>query len=216
VTCDCSQVGVDDVFGERNARWVARYYRRRGLDSRARKLLAALQHTAGIEGHTVLEIGAGVGSLTIEMLKSGATHATTVDASPYSVSAERKLAAEAGVASQLDALVGNFAALDLGQQTFDLVVLDRVVCCYPEWRDLLEPAAQRARNAIALVYPRAGSWGHAAARGINMVHRLLRHRLRFFVHPPAQMLDVLRKHGLEPVHASHHFMWQLLIATRAT
>jgi 2-polyprenyl-3-methyl-5-hydroxy-6-metoxy-1,4-benzoquinol methylase len=216
MACDCTRLGIDEVFDERNARWVARYYRLRGLDARARKLLAALQRTPGIEGRTVLEIGAGVGALTIEMLKRGVTHATPVDASPYSVAAAHELAVEARVAARMNVIAGNFATLDLGQHVYDIVVLDRVVCCYPEWRELLEPAAQRARVAIALVYPRTAVLGRVAARTINLVHTLLRHRLRFFVHPPAQMQQLLRDRGFEHAHVTHFFMWELLIATRTT
>jgi magnesium-protoporphyrin O-methyltransferase len=115
----------------------------------------------------------------------------------------------------MEALCGNFADLEMQQETYDIVVLDRVVCCYPQWRELLEPAARRAGTAIALVYPRDDSVGRNVARMINIAHALLRHRLRFFVHPPAQMHELLRAHGFTSVHTDRHFMWDVVVVTRA-
>ena len=49
---------------------------------------------------------------------------------------------------QTEFVLGDFVALA------DKVTLDRVVCCYPDDKALLEAAAARARRLVAFTYPR--------------------------------------------------------------
>jgi hypothetical protein len=92
----CNPRGCDRFFTARFDRWVARRYRRRGLDKAARRMVGFLQR-AGTEGATVHEVGGGVGEILIELLKRGAERSVNLELSPaYEPEAERLLA-EAGL-----------------------------------------------------------------------------------------------------------------------
>ncbi|HEX7117762.1 MAG TPA: class I SAM-dependent methyltransferase [Longimicrobiales bacterium] len=201
------------MFGERMTRSELRRYRRRGLDPRARRLVEALAAAAPLEGATTLEIGAGIGGLSLALLERGADRATTIDAAPATAVVARALAAERGVADRLEVRVGDFAEQPADDR-YDAVVLDRVVCCYPDWRGLLAPAADSARRAVAMTYPRDVWYMRLFTRTLNGVMALLRREYRFYLHPAPAMHDELRRHGLEPRVAGRTNVWELLVAVR--
>jgi 2-polyprenyl-3-methyl-5-hydroxy-6-metoxy-1,4-benzoquinol methylase len=212
MSCNC---GLDEIFTDRVAKHDARKYRRRGLDGRARKLLSALDRKVGLKGRTTLEIGIGTGGLTVEMLKRGATSAMGVDAIDNQLRHAQILAEEAGVSDRLQLKQGDVT--ELGEQlvTCDVVVLDRVVCCYGDWRALLGTASAHARDAVALSYPRQAWYTQLWVKSANAGMRLLRRTFRLHLHSPAAMHELLRTRGFSPRVIGHRGVWELLVAQRA-
>ena len=209
----CTTIGLEEIFGERRARREMRRYRRRGVDRETNRLLAELAAAVPLEGATSFEVGAGVGGLSIELLRRGVARAAAIEALPHYAAAARELADEAGVGDRFDIEVGDFAYARHDQR-YDVVVLNRVVCCYPDWRALLRPAAAMARRAVALSYPREAWWTRALSKAINGVQGLLRRRYRNYVHPPTAMQQALRESGLEPRVAARVGVWEIVVATR--
>lgn len=212
--CNCCSTTIyGQIFGPRQSRHEARRFRRRGLDRRARRLLEEVARVRPLAGARSLEIGAGVGGFSLTLLERGAAAATTIDASPAAAEVARALADERGVGERLRVEVGDFAARRTEEQ-YDLVILDRVVCCYPDWRALLTPAAAASRGAVALSYPR-NVWYMRAFRGlVAAVMFVLRKEFRFFVHPPAAMRELLAGTGLRPEVVGRVGAWELVVAGR--
>lgn len=213
--CNCNAIGCAEMFDDRVARFEARHFRRKGLTRRARKLLAALERAVPLSGRTTLEVGAGIGGFTITMLERGAANATIIDAAPAYLATARTLASEHHVADRLEFVLGNYAEQPMGSAEVDVVVMDRVVCCYPEWTELLEPAARQARRAIALTWPRDALWVRFGIGFINLVQRLRGMTFRVRVHPTARMRELLHARGLETRLAGKWGPWDIVIAKRA-
>jgi magnesium-protoporphyrin O-methyltransferase len=211
MACNC---GLNEIFTERVSKHDSRKFRRRGLDVRARRLLNALDRKVGLTNKTTLEIGIGAGGFTVEMLKRGASAAVGVDAITNQLQQAQLLAQEAGVADRLELQTGD--ATEIGEQVpaSDVVVLDRVVCCYPDWRALLDTASSHARAAIAMTYPRQAWYTSMWVSSANAGMRLLRRTFRLHLHSPRAMQDALRAHGLVPEVIGHRGVWELLLAVR--
>jgi magnesium-protoporphyrin O-methyltransferase len=213
--CDCSGLGLDEIFNERTARSDVRRFRRHGLPKRARRLLSAIRDATPLDSATALEIGAGAGGLTITMLRLSLASAQTVDASPAFVEAARTLARENGVADRMNVVAGDFAADPAAAAEADIVVLDRVICCYPDLDALLRPAAAHSRRVLALTYPRSGWLAHRIIALINGGQALFRRRFRLHYHTRARVQSLLRAAGFEPTVTGHAGLWEILIARRA-
>jgi len=175
------------------ARDLARYHRK-GPDATTR-LLRELLSTPSLTGGTLLDIGAGIGALTIELLSAGFLHATAVDASPAYVAAGRQEAEVRGLTRSVDWLEGDLVTLAPQLPPADVVTLDRVVCCYPAYEPLLEAAIGLALHAVGLSYPRDRWYVRAAIASENGSRRLRRRAFRTFVHSPACMAALLRQRG---------------------
>jgi hypothetical protein len=82
-----------------------------------------------------------------------------------------------------------------------VVVLHRVVCCYPDYERLLGAAAEHARRLLVFSYPPRNGVSRLVIAAQNLVFRLWRIEFRTFAHPPARMLAVLEERGLRRAYA---------------
>ena len=208
----CDPRGCEQMFGTGFARHVARKYRRRGLDATARRMVDFL--APGCLGASVLEIGGGVGEIGVELLKRGAGKATTVELSSAYDDEARRLAEAAGVSDRAHRMVTDIATSPDDVEPADLVVLHRVVCCYPDYDRLLGAAADHCRSRLAFSHPPRNIISRGVLGTQNAAFRVLGREFRAFAHPPTAMVDVVTAHGmrLELVHPGR--IWQVKGLTR--
>jgi magnesium-protoporphyrin O-methyltransferase len=189
---------------------MAARYRRRGLDGTARRLFELVRGS----GQTVLEIGGGVGELEIELLRAGALHAVNVELSPAYEQEGVRLVSESGVAGRVEWRYGDVAVDRDLVEAADVVVMHRVVCCYPDMPALVGVAADKTRRAFALSFPRDSWFVRLGARFVNGWCRLRRSAFRFYVHRPEAIDAVARDHGLRAAGAHTGRIWQVAAFAR--
>jgi Methyltransferase domain len=207
VSC-CNARGCDRFFGSRFARRVSRRYRKRGLDDTAGRIVAFLEQR-GVAGASVLEVGGGVGEIQLELLKRGAARTVNLELSPAYEEEAASLVREAGLEGRTERRLHDIAVDPAGVEPADVVVLHRVVCCYPDYERLLGAAADRARRAIVFSYPRRNAMSRLFVGTQNLVFRLLRKEFRTFAHPPPAMLAVLEERGLRRTYVHRPLVWQI-------
>jgi 2-polyprenyl-3-methyl-5-hydroxy-6-metoxy-1,4-benzoquinol methylase len=211
----CCPGDYDRFFSRRFARSFAKKYRKRGLDKTARKMAGFLQER-GIEGATVLEIGGGVGEIEIELLKAGAARAENLELSPAYEEEAHTLAEEAGVGGRIDWRLHDVAEDPEAVEPADIVVMHRVVCCYPDYERLLGAAADHARRALVFSYPPRNGLSRSFYSVFNLAMRLMGSDFRGFPHPPGAMLAVLERRGLRRTYEHHGRIWQVAGHERAS
>jgi magnesium-protoporphyrin O-methyltransferase len=205
----CDPRGCDDFFGDKFARSVARRYRKRGLDKTSKRIVAFLERS-GIQDATVLEIGGGVGEIQLELLKRGAASAVNLELSPAYDAEARRLLREAGIdEGRVVRRRHDIAEDPVGVEPADVVVLHRVVCCYPDYERLLGAAASHARRALVFSHPPRNLASRTFIAMQNAALRLGRKEFRTFAHPPSAMLDVCRARGLAATDAHRGLVWQV-------
>jgi len=204
----CDPRGCDRFFSARFARRVARRYRKRGLGRTERQIVEFLE-SAGLEGASVLEVGGGVGELHVELLKRGAGSAVNLELSPAYDEEAGRLLADTALQDRVERRLHDIAVDPDAVDEVDVVVLNRVVCCYPDYERLLGAAGSHARRLLVFSYPRRNAISRAIIAMQNAGFRLMRHEFRVFAHPPTAMLGVLREQGLEPRFAESGFAWQV-------
>jgi hypothetical protein len=96
----------------------------------------------------------------------------------------------------------------------DVVTLDRVVCCYPDFRRLLEAASRHSQRAIALTYPREAWYLRMAWPVMNFFQQLRKDPFRVFLHPISEMDSLLKKEGFERVSVHDLFVWEMALYQR--
>ena len=203
----CDPRGCDRFFGPRFARRVAGRYRKRGLDATAEPMVAFLERE-GVAGASVLEIGGGVGEIQLELLRRGAARAVNLELSAAYEEPAARLAAEAGVQGRVERRLHDIAVEPDAIEPADVVVLHRVVCCYPDYERLLGAAAAHARRALVYSHPRRNAVSRLVVAAQNLAFRLARREFRVFLHPPAAMLAVLGEHGLAPALEHRGLAWE--------
>jgi len=210
----CNARGCDRLFNEKFARRMAKRYRKRGLDKTSRRMVAFLEQR-GLEGATVLEVGGGVGEIQIELLERGAAHTVNLELSPGYDAEAARLLREHGFERRADRRLQDIAVEPESVEPADVVVLHRVVCCYPDYERLLGAVAGRARHAVVFSFPPRNVMSRACVTGANLVLRVMRREYRTFAHPPRAMLEVLEQRGLRKTFAGRSLVWQVAGLERA-
>lgn len=211
-SCQCC--GLEDQFDRARAEQDLRRYHRRGPLPTTRRLLRALGERSGA-GATVLDIGGGVGVIHHELLRRGFTGATHVDRSQAFIDVARQEAMRVGHAGQVDFVHGDFRAVAGSLQPADVVTLDRVVCCDPEFASLLPLAAARARQVLGLSFPRDHWYVRWFVSISNAWRRVRGSDFRVYVHSPAAMGALLRQLGLHRTRADATMVWSIELWERA-
>jgi hypothetical protein len=169
----------------------------------------------GIEGATVLEVGAGVGASAVALLKSGASRAVAYDLSPAYEKVSAELLAEHGVGDLVEWRTGDFLATGDGLDRVDVVFLNRVVCCYPHMEEMVDAASSSAGRLLALSYPRDRWWLRFGLGVINGFLRLRRTSFRVFVHDPEEIARRVADGGLSEVASGSTAAWEWRVWERS-
>ncbi len=213
---DCCSPGdspLDHQFDDRHAARQLRAYRENGPMGLTRALIDGLA-AGGVDGNTVLDIGAGVGAVHLGLLLAGAASAVDVDASRAYIAVAREEAEAQGHGDRVRYVTGDFVALADEIQTADLVALDRVVCCYADMASLVGRSATLARRRFGLIYPRDSWFGRLGTTLLNARFRIVRSPFRVYVHRTVDVDDILAAHGLVKRMHRTTLIWQLAIYER--
>jgi magnesium-protoporphyrin O-methyltransferase len=191
--CSCRCAGTASHFDQRRARRDRERYERHGPDSTTSLLLEELRRVTR-PGDTLLDVGGGIGVLGLELQAAGVGEVILVEAAPAFLAEAQGLMARSASATRFRTVSGDFAELT-PPLAADIVTLDRVVCCYPDFAGLLRAASISARRILALSFPK-DRWYVRLVIGIeNLLRRVRGDSFRAFVHPPAEMAALLHSAG---------------------
>jgi magnesium-protoporphyrin O-methyltransferase len=210
----CDPRGCDQFFDARFAAREAERYRERGLDRNARRIVEFLER-AGIDEATVLEVGGGIGGIQLELLERGASRCVNLELSPAYEQEARRLLDERALEARVERRLCDLAVTPGDVDPADVVVLHRVVCCYPDYERLLSAAAEHARRVLIFSYPPRNPVSRLVLGVVNLGLRARRRSFRTFAHPPSALLATVERHGLRPVFAHHGLAWHIAALERA-
>lgn len=170
----------------------------------------------GIRGSTLLEVGCGPGDLTRQLVRLGASRAVGIDLTTETLDEARKQTNEDGLADRIEFRTGNGATDQLPPS--DLVVLDKVICCYPDWGQLVDNTSAAAGKAYGFVIPRSDGWHGMFTRAfVAMGAFFLKFKkcgFKPFVHDYALIHQHLDSKGFKRTHMSRGPIWMAVVYSR--
>jgi magnesium-protoporphyrin O-methyltransferase len=177
----------------------------------ATRHLIHLLTSEGVDGATLIDVGAGIGAVHLELLGAGAASAVDVDASRAFLQLARQEAERQGSGAQVEHLYGDFVRLAPGLAKADVVTLDRVICCYPHIAALLTAVADRAQRLIGIVHPVDAWWSRAGAATFNAIGDTFRRRHHFYVHRHRTVDAVLGAGGFRVAVRDRVGFWEVSV-----
>jgi magnesium-protoporphyrin O-methyltransferase len=203
---------ADQQFTSKKAGQELQRYRRKGAGPTTRLLIQGISR-AGIADGSLLDIGAGVGALTFELLERGFDRATIVEASAGYTAAASSEAVRRGRSPQVEFVCGDFLEVARTVPAASVVTLDRVVCCYPLFEELLTEAVRHAERTFAFSYPRE-RWYVRAGMQLENALRSRKTGFRTFVHPETKMRDLITRAGFDLVFQRRSLVWSADVFVR--
>ncbi len=211
-TTPSSTEGANKFF----SRWSKTYekqFRKKGLAKEQRFLLEGVREEP-IAAKNILDIGCGVGSLHLTLLKEGAGQAVGVDVAEGMIEKAKSFASKMGVADKARYIVGDFAQLSDSVPDADITMLDKVVCCYENLDLLLEKSTSRTKRVFALTHPK----DNLPVELMFKIHigftKLFRMKFRPFWHNWQRMREEIEGRGFQLAYENSTFMWQVLVFQR--
>ncbi len=190
-------------------------YKSKGLTASSLILLDFLSKK-GLTGKTLLEIGCGTGFFALETIRHGAASCVGVDLSPAAIQEANELAKESGLQDRARFEVANAASTH--QPASDIVVMDKVLCCYPDANALLKTASDSSGELLGFVVPRNQGLMRPAMRIgaalINLVERLRKTGFRFYLHPLRSIDRSLVETGFRQEDKATSRFWLIFLYTR--
>jgi magnesium-protoporphyrin O-methyltransferase len=197
------------MFKPQFARHLASRYRKRGLDKTAGRMVGYLADR-GVDGASVLEIGGGVGALQLELLGKGASRTTNLELVDAYEADATELAESAGMGDRMTRRQVDIAATPDEVEAHDIVVLHRVVCCYPDYERLLTAAADHAKRLLVFSHPPRNWVSRTLTQLENLSFRVTGKSFRTFTHPPAAMVAVAEGRGMRTEYTYRGPVWQVV------
>ncbi len=207
---DLERIGYD---GHHAADDLARW-QRSGPHPATRELIDVVR-AQGIDGATVLDIGAGVGVIHLTLLEAGADRAIDVDASKEYLAAARAEADRRGLAGRVEYRHGDVVELAEDLPPAHIVILDSVICCYPYLAALLRAAIRPGPRLVGLTYPHDSWWMRLFMRLYNVRSALRRWPDHYYIHRRAEVDRLLGEAGFAGIHSGGTRMWRVLVYRRA-
>jgi magnesium-protoporphyrin O-methyltransferase len=211
--CNCCEI-TDSAFSEKEAKSQLRNYRKRGPAKQTQFILEAIR-SLKLKNAKLLDIGGGIGAIHHELLEDVASTATHVDASSSYLKEAKNEATRRGHTGRVTFIHADFTDVESELPKADVVTLDRVVCCYPDFRRLLTTAARHSQQALALTYPREAWYLRIVWPLMNFFQSLRKDPFRVFLHPISEMDGLLRREGFQRVTLRRLFVWEMALYQRA-
>jgi predicted RNA methylase len=190
-------------------------YKSKGLTASSQVLLDFISQN-GLGGKTVLDIGCGTGFFALETLRHGASSCMGVDLSSAAIQEANDFAKESGLQDRARFEVANAASAQ--PASWDIVVMDKVICCYPDADALLKTASESSRAMLGFVVPRDQGLMKPVMRCgtamINLVERLRKSGFRMYLHSLGSIDKLLIENGFQQASKAKSRFWLVFLYRR--
>ena len=211
----CCARSYQEKFDAETARAEMSNYLDQGIKKNSKPLLSLLLNL-DLKNHTLLDVGGGIGAISFELLKEGISHTTLVDLSPHYVSVFEKEAKKRQIHARSEAYQGDILDWSADLTPSDLLVMDKVICCYPNFKPLMEAVIDLSVRWVAFSLPR-NTWWVKAGQWFNQKWRQITgDSFRTYIHPTAEIYQQLQRGGFTIIELQTWREWEYVLCERGT
>jgi magnesium-protoporphyrin O-methyltransferase len=208
--------GADQLFDLKGAQKKLKKFKKKGPEKVTKKLIEQLSEGNEFCEKSLLDIGGGIGAIQWEFLNKGGLHSTGVDASNNYQKVAKSHAEQIGFADRVSFVFGDFVDKSKEIPQRDFVTMDKVLCCYPDYRSLLEAALKKCKEGIAISYPVQGIVPRLFVMVENTYFKLRKIAFRTYLHSPTEIEERIKSHGFEITHKSISYPWHIQVYRRSS
>lgn len=214
MTCcnHCRDAG--DVFTRKKAENELRTYRRKGPSSKSTGLLIEGLKRLDLQNKALLDVGGGIGTIQHELSVDGISDSMLVEASSAYLEVAESEAHRRGYEHRTSYRYGDFVELAPEIPQVDLVTLDRVICCYPHMKRLVQASTAKADRWYGAVYPKNRWYSRLGQRVANLYFRVRGMNFRLYVHSGIDA--TIRQEGFTPFYQAETVLWKVALYERTT
>lgn len=200
--------GADMFFDSKTAKKQYRQYLKKGPSRITSKIIRQLSDH-DMEGRSLIDVGGGVGALQWWFLQNSGKETTAIDASTAYLKQAEEHATKNNWMAKTRFIFGDYTQVHSQAGRADYITLDKMVCCYPDYKEIIEISCQQAKAYIALSYPIDGF----ISKSINFIGSFLAklrgNSFRPYIHPVKGIREVFEQQGFQRVSYTMSFPWHV-------
>jgi len=200
--------GADLFFNKKMALRELRTFRKKGATGATSKIIQQLENTDPA-GKYLVDIGGGIGAIQWWFLGKGGAKSTDIDASSGYLKQAEDFAIEQGWQSQTDFLMGDCLELYPQIENPDYVTLDKVICCYPDYKDILEATCDKSNAYVSLSYPIDGRIAQLVRGILRLFLKIIRNPFSPYIHSVKDIRAVFETKGYQRLAHEVVFPWHV-------
>jgi len=211
--CNCSTEGFKMEFGDKLAKKKLKDYFAKGPKGNT-KMLIDLIKFYDIKGKLLLDIGGGIGAIQFQLLDLGLKSVQSVDASQAFLDKGKEGAENLGYSSQIKYTYGDFIQVTKKITKAEIVTLDKVICCYKDFRILVQESLNKTIEIYAIIVPRDVWW-------VKLFHSLeiflrivIRNKFRSYIHSIHEIESMIFEKGFTRKSQEYQREWFIGIYTK--
>lgn len=196
---------ADKHFDNKTAVKQMNTFLKKGVTGTTKKIVSVLDKVE-VRDKQMIDIGGGIGALQWYFLKRGGKSTVMVEASSSYLQEAKKYAKDKW-SEEAKFIQGDFNDVAENLENADLVSLDKVVCCYPDYERILTNSISRTNMYLVLSYP-ISNW---ISRTLNKAQKLSKifkkSEFSTYIHPVKKMRALIEDQGLQLRDRTTTFPW---------
>ncbi|MBL1279571.1 MAG: methyltransferase domain-containing protein [Fluviicola sp.] len=205
--------GAESIFDKKEAKKNLKSYRKKGPNKTTKILINALVKE-NVKNLSLLDIGGGIGVIQHELLKKGASKTTDIDASAAYIDVVKEIMNNNKTEDKMNFIHGDFVDVSESIEAHDIVTLERVVCCYPDAKALINESTSKAKKYYAFVYPMDTFLSRMLNKLLRFYLFLKRNPFRTFIHSEKMMNELILSKNFENIFHGKAFPWRISVYRR--
>jgi tRNA1(Val) A37 N6-methylase TrmN6 len=200
--------GADLFFNKKKAIKEYRKYLKKGPVKATAKIIQQLQEQ-DIEGKSLIDIGGGIGAIQWWFLQSGGKESIDIDASTGYLKQAQEHANQNDWQDKAQFLMGDCIEVYPQVDEAHFITLDKVVCCYPNYIEILSATCDKAKENISLSYPMDGLIAQVLRYFGVLFFIITNNPYRPYVHPVKEIRNLFEQQGYYRVAHDKVFPWHV-------
>ena len=185
-------------------------FQRKGPGKSTKRLLELL-FLQNVRDKTLLDIGGGIGTIQWSFIEKGGRSTLDIDASNGYLEVAKTHAQEKNFTDKTNFMHGDFVDKSSAINSYDFITLDKVLCCYPDYKALLGAVLEKSNQAIALTFPMGGLISKGIAQFMKIYMYFKKNPFRTYIHSPGEIERLIQSRGFYAAHKKISFPWHVQI-----
>ncbi len=160
-----------------------------------------------IGGKSLLDIGGGIGAIQWKFLENSASKTTDVDASRGYLKVAEEYSHKMNWGEKTEFIMADFNDVSDSIENHDYVTLDKVICCYPDYKKLLSNALTKSNEVLFLSFPIGGIVSKLLSKLSSIYFRFRNNPFRTYIHDPGEVHQFIESKGFQLQQKAISFPW---------
>ncbi len=209
----CCKSTYDTTFDLKRAKKEMAQYLKTGPKKSTHYLIDPLKDQ-DLSSNSLLDIGGGTGAIILELFGKEIDRAYYLEISDAYSAVFRDQVVLRSLEENIEIQTGDLTENHQKLPRVDVVTMDKVICCYEDYQQLVKLSLQKAVKLYAYTIPLDVWWVKAINSVAEFIKSLFTNQLPTHVHPVGKIEEMVMAQGFRKIYQKSHREWLTVIYSK--